>query len=194
MLIQRYLALMIAFLCLAHSFRLHAEIEQITLKWTPGLCQSSCMRSLEQQFKNIKGVVNTHLNGPLGQGDLTWDPNTAFSYRSIEMAMALIGLGINDIRLRVKGNITHDERNIILISSSDHTHFFLLNNISIVPNQYVEENSAFNRLLTPQTRTQLLNAERNQQTVTISGPLFQPENSPPLFLVIDSLSITEKAE
>ncbi|MBN9376919.1 MAG: hypothetical protein BGO14_01970 [Chlamydiales bacterium 38-26] len=184
-------ALMILVFC-PHD--LAAEIQQVTLRWTQGICQDSCTRGLEQRFKRTPGVAAVVINGPSGQALLTWDPTIPFSYRSIEEAMAFIGLSIEDIRLTVQGSIVHDERSVSLVSKGDNTHFQLLNPVQIEANRFVEQNSLFNRNLTPELRAQLLDAEQRRQVVTISGPLFQPEASPPLFLVIQSLSMTEPTE
>lgn len=176
-----------------HIGAVQAEVQQVTLRWLGMQCQASCVRGLETQLRRVRGVASVDISEPQGQAIIQWDPQVPFSYRSIEAAIAMIGIGIDpeDFGLTVRGNIIHDERNVILISIGDNTRFYLLGTPPFVPNRFIEENSLANRALTPQIKSQLLEAERNRQSVTISGPLFQPEASPPLYLVIQSLNIGE---
>ncbi|QLH36935.1 MAG: hypothetical protein HWD61_12995 [Parachlamydiaceae bacterium] len=172
---------------------MHAEIELVTIKWTAGLCQASCIRGLEQQFRRIQGVTNVKINGDQAQADLAWSPNAPFSFRAIEGAMAFIGLSMNDLRVTVRGTVRHDERSVILTSTGDLSQFVLMSPPPMSFNMYVEVNSPLNRELTPQVRSILLAAEQNQQTVVISGPLFHPETSPPLFLTVESVNVVQNA-
>lgn len=172
-----------------HLQNLNAEIEQVMIKWTPGLCQDSCIRGLEQQFRRIQGVTQVNFSPTNSQAILQWAPNVPFSYRPIEGAMAHIGLSTEDIFVTVRGKISHTSQDVILTSIGDNTPFHLLSTPQQMPNQFIEENSPFNRALNPEMRSKLLEVESNQQIVTISGPLFHPETSPPLFLVVVSLKL-----
>lgn len=191
MLKLRNLVLSFLIMAIFYNSPIQAEVTEVILKWTPGLCQESCSRGLEQQFRRIKGVTNSSISGLQGHATLKWDPATPFSYRAIEAAMAAIGLSLDDIFITVRGNITHDQRSIILSSTGDNTRFYLMSHPEMVPNRYVEINSPFNRSVLPQVRTELIEAELNHQPVTVTGPLFQPEASPPLFLTIESYNIGE---
>lgn len=187
----RNLTLLVAATLSLHISSIKAEIKEVTFQWPSILCKDSCVRGLEQQLRKIRGVTDVSINGPQGQAHLKWDPQAPFSYRSIEAAVAWIGLGFEDLHVTVRGNIVHNERDVILVSLGDNSRFYLMNHPPDVPNRFVEQNSPFNRTLTPQMRAQLLDAERNHQIVTISGPLFHPETSPPLYLTVESLNMSE---
>lgn len=193
MLNLRNLTLLTAALLSLHIGAVQAEVQQVTLKWLAMQCQASCVRGLEKQLRRIRGVASVDISEPQGQAILQWDPTVPFSYRSIEAAIAMIGIGIDpeDFGVTVRGNIIHDKSNVILVSIGDNTRFYLIGTPPFVPNQFIEENSLSNRALTPQIRSQLLEAERNHQFVTITGPLFQPEASPPLYLVVQSLNMSD---
>jgi hypothetical protein len=188
------LALLVLTVLSLHMGAIQAEMQQVTLRWTAMLCQPSCVRGLEHHLSRVRGVTHVNINGPAGQADLIWDPAVPFTYRSIENAVAMIGIGLNDLRITVRGTITYDGRNVFLNSDGDKTRFYLLGPPEIVLHQKVDLNSPYNRPLLPHIKAQLLEASRNQQTVTITGPLFHPENSPPLYLVVAFFNINSDKE
>lgn len=180
----RILELLMVLSSLLVPFGLPAEIEQVTIKWTPGLCQTSCIRGLERQFHRVKEVTYVEINGSAGLAILRWDSKIAFSYRPIETAMAMIGLSIDDMNITVRGNITYDGRDVILTSLGDRTQFYL---VSAPPMMALELHLPHIQPLNVQTKRGLIEAGQNHQVVSITGPLFQPEKAPPFFLVVDSL-------
>lgn len=167
---------------------LQSEILEVNLKWMPIGCLDSCSRGLEQQFNRIPAVNSVRIYGPAGLAQLKWNPNRPFSFRSIEMAMAMIGVSLDEIDVVVRGTVTQEQRAWILTSSGDGSRFHLLGIPQQLSNRHVEQESPFNRELSSQEISQLQEAEKQQRTVTITGPLFHPETSPPLFLVISKLT------
>jgi hypothetical protein len=166
-----------------------AEVEEIIIKWTPGICLETCTQSLEQQYNKVKGVTTVSVNQTAGQANLTWQPNIPFSYMQLYYATKMIGVSIHDFRVTVRGTITHDDRSVILTSIGDGTQFHLLG--PIVPsihNQVIEDNIQ-NHTLSPNRRDQFINAQSNNQIVTVSGPIFEGWRSPPIYLVVEQVSV-----
>ncbi len=176
---------------LACNFFVSAEVEQVTVKWTPGLCITNCPQSLEKEFKKIKGVATISINQGSGQADLTWKPNEPFTYQLVSTAMRMIGLTIHDFRVRVKGTIRHDDHNVILVSIGDNTRFVLLGPITPSLHNQVIEHNVQNHPLAAGKRDQLLNAEMNNQIVTIEGPIFEGWKAPPLYLIAEQVQVQQ---
>ncbi len=167
----------------------YAEIQKILITWTVASCLPGCESLLDKNFRQVRGVTDIKVNRGAGEAIILWRPDTAFAFSSIDTALRMVGLDPNTIRMQVRGTIRQQGQNIVLISSGDGTPFYLLNPVTPSVTQYTETESVYNRQLDPQTRQQLLDAAAAQQKVVIEGPLFQPERSPPLFLVIASAKV-----
>lgn len=168
-----------------------AEILDVRVTWTAAECQARCNQLLQAQFGRIYGVSSVQVNQQAGQADMKWKPKVIFSFQPIDAALRMVGPFPNDVRVKVRGKIQHDPANVKIISDGDGTSFYLLNPIIPVRNQFVIEDSPFNRPLTPDMRNKLLDAQKNNQMVTIEGPLFEPYRSPPLRIIVESLNIEE---
>lgn len=183
--------LQIALVCAACLIQAmgHAEIERVMVKWTPSLCQDSCVQGLKKQFANQQGVAEVEINQPAGQANLKWKPNVAFTFQAIHNAMAMIGLYINDLRVIVTGKISHDGNTVRLTSPTDGTTFQLLGPTQAQPLQYAQKYNIATHDLSEDTRQALLAAEKANQKVTIEGPIFEPYRAPPLRLIIERMQI-----
>jgi hypothetical protein len=178
-------------LCALQFISLGAEIENVTVTWSAIECKSSCINQLEQQFRKIPGVAEISMNQSAGQADLKWKKNATFSFSPINIAMEMIGLTINDIRVRVHGILEHTATHVTLISSGDLTHFDLINPVVPTLKGQAPQFNLGVRGLQPALREKLLAAETEKKIATIEGPLFMPERSPPLELVVSSVSFSE---
>jgi hypothetical protein len=170
---------------------LRGEIERVTVTWSAMQCQPSCIKQLEEQFRKIPGVEEVSMNQAAGQADLKWKKNAPFAFSPVNVAMELIGLTINDIRIKVHGALQHSGKRVTLVSTGDFTHFDLLN--PVVPEVHGQA-AQFNlaaRGLGPELLKKLLDAEAEKKVATIEGPLLMPERSPPLELVVSTVSFTE---
>jgi hypothetical protein len=145
------------------------------------------MRQLEREFKKIPGVQSFVISAPAGQINIVWKPNASFTFQPIDTAMMMIGLTINDIRVKVRGKLRHDSRTVTLTSDGDNTRFNLLNPVLPQNGQAAEFNLAA-RALTPPLWQKLVDGEAEGLIATIEGLLFMPERSPPLQLVVEQLS------
>lgn len=177
----------------SHSFLL-AEIESITIKWTALECQQSCIVGLEKQFRNINGVADVIMNQNAGQATLRWKAGVVLTFPPINTAMSMIGLSINDLHIKVRGTISHDARTVTLNSLGDNTRFLLMS--PVTPKQYemVEQFNPQTHILTPAQRTQFLEAQDANQIAIVEGPLFEPERSPPLKLIVERVRFVKAEE
>lgn len=173
------------------NFSLQAEIEIVTVKWNPYLCIQNCPSLLVREFKKTQGVDQITINEAQGQADITWRPNVPFTFQQINIPTRMIGIRPHDMRVRARGTISHTDRTVTLTSSGDGTQFLLLGPITpSVTNQVIQHNIQ-NNPLPADRRDQLINAERQKQTVTIEGPLFAPQRSPPLMLIVEQLQVNQ---
>ena len=172
---------------------LGAEIEKVTITWTSALCADQCVKELIHYFSLVPGVAGVQIDQPGGRAIVRWKPNIPFTYQSMDTVTRLVGLYQNEIRVRVKGQISHNLQQMKITSVGDGTSFNLLGPVTPSKTQYVEENNAENRKLSPEMTNKLLDAENNSQLVTIEGPLFLPERSPPMQIIIETVQI-EKIE
>lgn len=189
----RKILLLLAACGLCHTDLLKAEIQEVTISWTAQECLGSCAKGLYDQFRKIHGVSEISINQSAGQASLRWEPNASFSYQPVQVAMQLMGLAINNIKVRVRGTIRNDSpTSFRLVSIGDSTSFTLAATPPPVKNQYVEQYNAQNRTLPKEMIQQLFEAQINDQIATISGPLFAPWRSPPLYLVIEKIQFDSK--
>jgi hypothetical protein len=172
---------------------LKAEIESITIKWTALECQQSCIAGLEKQFRNINGVADVIMNQPAGMATLRWKPDVVLTFPPINTAMSMIGLSINDLRVKVRGTISHDARTVTINSLGDNTRFLLMSPVTPKRYEMVEEFNPETHILTPSQRDQFLQAQDADQVAIVEGPLFEPERSPPLKLIVANVKFI-KAE
>jgi hypothetical protein len=173
---------------------LYAEIESITIKWTPLLCQQSCIAGLERQFRNINGVADVEMNQSAGQAVLRWKPDVQLTFVPINNAMQMIGLSINDLRVKVRGSISHDARTVTLNSLGDNTRFLMM---SVVTPKTIEMSEQFNpqtHILSPAQRDEFLEAQSADQVAVVEGPIFEPERSPPLKIIVEKVKFLKPEE
>lgn len=169
-----------------------AEIQQVTITWTANLCRSECLRNLHDQLQNIPSVRDVRINEGAGKAFIFLKPNAPFSFAPFNQAMQLVGLSIVDIRVRAKGPIVNQGQDFILLSSGDNTPLTLINPVIPERNNYVVQYNAgaVNRRLSPTNIKKLEDARKSREIATIEGPLFLPERSPPLLLVIEQISFS----
>lgn len=170
-----------------------AEIETVVLKWDQGFCSRSCALGLERQLTAIRDVAEVKLDAPQDQATLRWKPNARFAFDPIDRATRQIGVPFgsdtNEIMITVRGTIRHTNREVTLISIGDGTVFTILSPPSSATGQSAILNNIQTLTLSPDTRRELILAEEEFKIVTISGPLFQPERSPPNFIVAQQVNI-----
>jgi hypothetical protein len=166
------------FSLIAFGQTLQAEIEEIMIRWNAATCLETCIPLLRKSLAAITSVNNLQMNGRSGTAVMGWSPNQPFSYEPFRLASSAAGVRILDMRLRVRGTIAHDIDNFYLVSIGDNARFLLIGPIQANGANYVPYYNLLTHPLTGPVIAKLLEAERNQQTVSISGPLFLPTHYP----------------
>lgn len=170
------------FSLIAFSTILQAEVEEITIRWNAMTCLDACIPRLESYLKEIKYISNLQINARSGAAVMGWSPNAPFSFEPFRLASGGAGVYFNDMRLRVRGTIAHDADNFYLVSTGDETHFLIIGPIHVEPGRYVPPYNLASHPLSAQTKAKLFEAEQNNQTVVISGPLYLPQQYPRILI------------
>lgn len=166
---MRYL---LFFLC----SQLCAEIVSVEVSWTASSCKS-CYVALERRFNAIPAVAQTDFTQ--NSAYLRWKPNYPYDDRLVRTPVAWSGLKIREIRVKTRGTILHDEKEIFLLSIGDNTLF---------PLSSPTQNSMRSTLDTA-TKERLLQAEANFELVTVEG-IVKPHR-PPAQLQIENIEYAE---
>lgn len=176
----------IACICLLLSCSLQGEISKVTVKWkNPGICLDSCITDMAKHFGSMNGAAEVILNQGGGQVDIRWKPRIPFSYSPINTAMRMVGPSIHEMRVSVRGTVTHSSNTFILESLGDNTKFVLLGPVNPSMSQYTVVHNTDNRPLSEETRMRFLKAEKNFEVVEIEGPLLDPWRYQVLYLIVE---------
>lgn len=180
------------FSLVAFGQALQAEVEEIVIRWNASTCLETCIPLLGKSLAAIASVNNLQMNGRSGTAVMGWNPNQPFSYEPFRLASSAAGVRILDMRVRVRGTIAHDSDNFYLVSIGDNARFLLIGPIQANGSNYVPYYNLLTHPLTGPVVAKLLEAERNQQTVSISGPLFLPTHYPRT-LVAEQIKFNKEA-
>lgn len=167
------------------SCSLHAEIQKLVVIWTRGLCLQTCANNLESEFRKMAGVENVQMNQPAATAVLKWREGVPFTFQALEAPLSKIGLSIEHLRTQVRGTISHDDRTIWLSSIGDGTRFVLVGSVIPSTTGFTETYNVESYVLSPEQRAKFIDAERQNLTVTVDGPIFMPERAPPLVLIAE---------
>ena len=157
---------------------LPAEVEQIEIRWNAFKCLDTCVPLIQRNLLAIKHVTNLQINARSGTAVMGWNPNYPFTYEPFRLASSATGIHIDDVRIRVRGTIAHDGDNFYLVSDGDDARFLLIGPLRPESGRYIPNYSLATRPLSVTVKEQLLEAEKNQFTVVISGPLYLPRRYP----------------
>jgi hypothetical protein len=186
------MSLILKVLCLVSfltiQFPLRAEIETFTIKWTSMLCLQSCNELLYSEFLKMPSVADVIMDPGAGTAIIRWKPEAPFTYAAIGAVMSKVGLAIQDMRVKVRGTIIPGP-NPILVSLGDQTQFVLLGPIEPSRTDFTITANPQAHALSPQLREQLTQAGNEQKMVIIEGPIFEPERSPPLKMIVQNIQI-----
>lgn len=173
--IKKFLSVL---LLLAISAHLNAEVEMIQIKWNAFKCLNICTSLIQDNLNAIRSVSNVQIDPRTGVAVMDWDPKSPFSYEPFRYAAGAVGIKIDDMRIRIRGTIVRDGSNLFLVSAGDGARFLLIGPIKTQPGRYVPRYSLESHPLAPGVQEELLNAERNNFTVVIAGPLYLPSHWP----------------
>jgi hypothetical protein len=169
---------------------LTGEIQNVTVKWSPELCKSSCLKLLDQRFSKMKGVDSVKIDSGNGVMQLSWKKKVPFSYTDLDWNMRWIGLYMTYVRVSAKGKVVKKQKTYSIRSTDDLTIFELIGPATNPnPNLSVEVNSIFNRPLSPAVIADLEEALKKDYPVFIDGPLFEPWRGLPMRVVVGRVTL-----
>ncbi|NGX42899.1 MAG: hypothetical protein K940chlam7_01187, partial [Chlamydiae bacterium] len=170
----------------------YSEVLEVRITWSSTACNEDCAKLLSKQFMKIKQVEKVSTNPVTGVTVLNWKPKQPFSYYPIKTTMQVVGVGVNDIRVRVRGKVKEQGRSVVLFSEQDNTRFVLVSPIVPDPERYTTKPNPYLRELTPNVRERILKEAENDKILVIEGPLNRPARSPPLQLVVERIQVEKK--
>jgi len=175
------------------SFQLlSAEIEQVGLYWKQGVCKDNCAMLLHKRLLETKGVARVSLNADGGEASLNWVPGEPFSYRDVKRPMQRVGLGLEEIWVKVRGSIQKTSKGLKLVSFGDNTTFTLISPMPEGERQGQKRKSLGLRRLDDFTKEKLLIGTQGDQLVTVEGPLLSPHRAPPYYLIIENFKFEDR--
>lgn len=168
-----------------------AEVDRVVVKWTADTCPNFCQERLKSRFAAINNVAEMQLDPRNGTATFRWKPNDKFSYEAIKREMRMVGIGMVDLRVSVRGTVSYSPGSdtYTLISLGDNTHFNLYSPVQSKPNQQVLQYTTATRTLSPEVKSKLAAAQQTDRLVFIEGFLLEPERSPPLQLVVERIQL-----
>ena len=178
--------IIVTFTC---TLPLFSEIEQITLRWLPGICKDACLNDLEKRLLTLTDIAEIKIQGSQNQVTLRWKPKRSYNYRELDAAMRYVGIRVDEVFVTVRGTLKHDNRQVILESLGDNSTFIILSPIALQPGQIAAEHNIESHQLQPATRAQLIQAENEFKIVKIEGALLLPERVQPMYLIASKIII-----
>jgi len=173
--------------------KVHGEVIEVTVTWNNIACNVSCAQLLEKRFKAMNQIEEVRVNPSSGIANLKWKPESPFSYSSVKSNMQMVGVGVNDIRVKVRGKARKQGRNVALFSIGDNTRFVLISPEIPQARRYTSLANPYLRELSPDLRESILREAQQDKIFVIEGTLYQPARSPPLHLIVERINI-EKPE
>ncbi len=189
---HRAMILSILTLLCSTFYPLFGEVQRITVTWNSIMCNVKCGELIEKKFMALKELDQVNVDPSRGVANLKWNPETPFSYTPIKTAMAMVGAGVNDIRVRVRGVVVEEGRNVALYSLGDNTRFLIVSPLrpelgrqTVLPHPSLRE-------LSPELRDRILRDAEQDKIMVIEGPLYKPSRSPPLMIVTERIQVEKK--
>lgn len=168
----------------------------VRVKWNSISCQRACYERLLPRLQAIPGVDHVEFNSAYGEAKLFWRPDKPFDLNAVVTVLRLYaGARTLDMGVEVRGTIYHSGNQVFLVSSGDNLRYLLLGQVPAQDssNRWHMERSIFNRPLDPVLLVRLMEAETNNEIVTING-LLTRISSRELFLIILNVKYTTVAK
>ncbi len=184
----KWIGMMIATVTFLLSSGLHGEITKVKITWNNIGCTASCAELLEKYLKEIPAIAEVRLNAQAGSAELVYKPNSPYEYQPIHYAIARVGITLNDVRMDLRGTISHSGNQIFATSVGDNTKVELLGQQRSSTTQFVEKYNVANYPIDPEMKNALLSAEQKHQIVKIEGTVYMAYRTP-LRLIVTSYKV-----
>ena len=178
-------------LFLTHSFLnpLSAEVQEITISWTPLLCKDSCIKQLDKEYHSLTGVDTVTINQQAGKAILTWKPKVPFLFTTLNSTMHRVGLSMTSVYLKVRGTLRHRGTTAFIISNQDNTRFELLSPLDPKQIGQVPDANYTVHKLQKDLMQKLIEGEKQKSIAVVEGLIFMPERmANPTQIVVDKIS------
>lgn len=182
---------LILFVFLGCCIPLFGEINQIILTWQAGLCSNTCIQNLEKRLKEIPAIQELHLNSSAGMATMHWSSGATFWFEPFNTATRMVGIRLSTIRLKVSGKVVKEGSLFYLNSIGDTSRFRLIGPLQASVENYTIQQNVMNYSLSPQMVAQLNEWADKKATISVSGPLFEP-NRPALILIVEDIHPEKK--
>lgn len=171
---------------------LQSEILEIEVSWNSTKCNKSCADLLQKKFENMRQIESVSVNPSSGVAKIKWNTKSPFTYQAIKTQMQMVGVAINAMRVRIRGNAMAQGNRVILTSIGDNTRFTLLSPIKVERNKYTTLPNASLLKLSDELTEKILSEAKLGKVIVIEGPIYQGSRSPPLNLIVNRLQIEKK--
>lgn len=171
---------------------LHAEVLEVFVSWNSFSCRERCAELLRERFEKMPQVESVAMNASAGNARLKWNPLSPFSYQVVKAQLQRVGVGLNELRVRVRGRGVQSGKGVALVSLGDSTRFTLISPLRTRPEKYVARPDGSKLDLSPSLQDKVLIAAQEDKAIVVEGPLYQPHRSPPLYLIVSRLQIEKK--
>ncbi len=171
---------------------LQSEVLEVFISWNSYLCDDKCADLIKRRFESMKQVESIEVNSGSGSAKIKWNPESLFSYQAVKTQLQMVGVGLSELRVRVRGKGVPQGKGAALISSGDNTRFNLISPIRGTPGEYIALPDGSQLSLADGLKEKILSSAQEKKTIVIEGPIYQGHRSPPLYLVVSRLQIEKK--
>lgn len=175
-----------------YSPQLQGEVLEVFISWNSYLCDDQCAELIKKRFESVKQVESIDVNAKAGNARIKWNPKSMFTYQAIKTQLQLVGVGLSELRVRVRGRGVPQGEGAALISLGDNTRFNLISPIQVAPGEYAALPDGSQLSLAEGLKEKILSSAREKKVIVIEGPIYQGHRSPPLYLIVSRLQIEKK--
>jgi hypothetical protein len=192
MFFSKYRISLILSLLTTISLYIQAEVLEVSLIWNSDLCNEKCTELLKKQFGKAKEIESFTMNSSSGTASIKWNPQFPFSYQIVKSHLQMVGVGLSQMRVRVRGKALLQGERVALLSEGDNTLFFLISPVRASPGEYTATPAGVLVDLATDLKQKILTTAAEGKVIVVEGPLYQGHRSPPLHLIVSRLQIEKK--
>lgn len=168
------------------------EVLDVTVMWNNVMCLEPCGKLLQEKFLKMPQVQEVSIDITAGQARIKWKPKAPFSYYPVKTTMQMVGLGVNEMKVTVRGKAKVTKDKVVLVSLQNNTPFELVSLPTPEQGLYVTRPNQIFMKLDPGLAEKIMTEAKEDKILIISGPLYSPWRSPPLQLVVESIQVEKK--
>lgn len=186
---MRFYALLL--LLMATAAQGHAEVQKVIVHWRGATCDASCVAMLTQRFQQTPGVASVTVYPAAQMADLAWNPLYPFQYSMLKLAAQTVGVGMDNINVRVRGVLRFQNNQFWIVSLGDNTPFALFGPGVAQPNVISHYFSVASHPLSAELQQVLAAGVQQQRVAIIEGPLILFQTTGYNMLVVANLQFVQ---